>query len=167
MTATDIEVQSVSHKLRLSDTLLDKQPPAPAGKRITIWDTTPGFGCRITDKRAISFFVMRRRSGERKGKPIRIVLGPYGPRLSVQVARAKAKAVLEDLASGLDPRERDRLEREAQERETANTLRAVADLYHVRHLQFLDRGLDWWRAIDNEVLWPRNHRDSLSIGVQI
>jgi len=160
MTLTEVEIHSLSRKVRLSDTFLDKQPPAPPGKRITICDTTPGFGCRVTDKRAISFFVMRRRGGERKGKPIRIVLGPYGPRLSVQVARAKANAVLEELASGVDPRDRERVEREAKGHETANTFRAVADLYHVRHLQFLDRSLDWWRAIDNEILWPRNHRDS-------
>jgi integrase len=160
MTGTDEEKHSLTRKCRLSDTFLDKQRPAPPGKRITIWDTTPGFGCRITDQGTISFFVMRRRGGERKGRPIRIVLGPYGPRLSVQAARVKARAVLDELTSGVDPRERERKEREAEERRNASTFRAVADLYHVRHLQHLDRGLDWWRYIDNEILWPHNKRDS-------
>jgi len=149
----------LSDKRRLSDTYLSKLPPAPPGRRVTIWDTTPGFGCRITSKGAISFFVMRRRAGERKAKPIRIVLGRY-PQLSVDLARKKAKDCLDELLSGIDPRERERRLREAQERERAHTFRAVADLYHVRHLQHLDTGLDYWRYIDNELLWPRYNRDA-------
>ncbi len=160
MSETNHEKPKCSLKRKLSDTFLDQQKPASPSQRIIIWDTTPGFGCRITDTGRISFFVMRRRAGERKGKPIRIVIGPYGPQWNVQTARARAKLYLDELAAGVDPRERERKQREAEERVQTSTFRAVADLYQTRHLQHLDRGLDQWRYIDRELLWPENKRDS-------
>jgi integrase len=160
MNNTNHAKSKCSIKRKLSDKFLDQQKPALPGQRIVIWDTTPGFGCRITDKGRISFFAMRRRAGERKGKPIRIVLGPYGPQWNVQTARAKAKVYLDELATGNDPRERERKQRQAEERVRTSTFRAVADLYQIRHLQYLDRGLDQWRYIDYELLWPENKRDS-------
>jgi integrase len=160
LTDTTLEKPKLSAKRKLSDSFLAKHGPAPLGKRITIWDTTPGFGCRITDRGTISFFVMRRRAGERKGKPIRIVLGPHGPRWSVQAARERAKAYLHELVAGIDPRERERKQVDADQQERAHAFRAVVDLYQTRHLQHLDRGLDAWRYIDRELLWPDDERVS-------
>src|SRR5262245_8380320 len=103
MGSRDQQERKLSTKQRLSDTLLENHGPAPSGKRINIGDTTPGFGCRITDKRAISFFVMRRRTGLRNGRPIRIVLGPYGPQWDTETARARAKSYLNQLSAGIYP----------------------------------------------------------------
>ena len=158
MTDRQQDQPKLSKKRRLSDTFLDKHGPAPPGKRIIIWDTTPGFGCRITDKGTISFFVMRRRTGAHGAKPIRIVLGPYGPQWCVQRARARAKEYLDQLSTGVDPRLPK--QQEADEQDRANVFHAVADLYHTRHLQHVGNGLNTWRYIDRELLWPRKGQAS-------
>src|SRR5262249_52441021 len=82
----------------------------------------------------------------------------YG-RLSVQVARDRAKEYLEELAAGVDPRERERKQLEAHQKEIAHTFRSAADVYHKRHLQNLDTGLDSWSYIENEILWTRFYKD--------
>jgi hypothetical protein len=154
----DPERRKLSKKRRLSDTFLDKHCPAPMGKRITIWDTTPGFGCRITDKGAISFFVIRRRAGAHNGKPIRIAIGPYGRQWRTETARARARFYLNQLTRGIKPRVRKRSEAGLQARD--DLFRSVADLYHIRHLQYLETGLKIWRSIDRELLWPVKKRRS-------
>jgi integrase len=87
----------------LTDRYLKNLKPAPAGKRIVHWDAAkPCFGCRITDRGAISFFVMRRMHG--KSQPIRVVLGRY-PDIGLAQARKLATAALGDLISGVHPRQ--------------------------------------------------------------
>ena len=91
-------------KTILTDKALRALKPAPAGKRITLWDAAlAGFGVRVTDRGVISFHVMRRLPG--KPHPVRVVLGQY-PALSLTAARKKAGSALDDLASGVHPRER-------------------------------------------------------------
>src|SRR5262249_40525796 len=70
---------------------------APLGKRIVHWDAAkPSFGCRITDRGVVSFFVMRRMHG--KSQPVRVVLGRY-PDITLAKARKLAAAALGDLVS--------------------------------------------------------------------
>ena len=93
-------------KTILTDKALRALKPAPAGKRVTVWDAAlAGFGVRVTDRGVISFHVMRRLPG--KPHPSRVVLGQY-PTLSLTAARKKAGTALDDLASGVHPRERAR-----------------------------------------------------------
>jgi integrase len=155
------EEPKFSKRHRLSDTYLEQQTPPPPGKRMTIWDTTPGFAARLTDKGHISFFVMRRRAGERKASPIRIVLGGY-PKLSVEAARKQAKALLDELENGTDPRERERQQRQAKEAQRTNTFRATADAFHYLRLQHWARGYEHWRTIERELIWPKNKKASWS-----
>ena len=90
-----------------TDRLLKSLKPAPAGKRVVCWDAAkPAFGCRVTDRGVVSFFVIRRMPGN--PRPIRVVLGRY-PDLSLAKARRLASTALGDLVSGVHPKERERL----------------------------------------------------------
>src|SRR5215211_2009046 len=76
-------------KQLLTDRALRNLKPAPAGKRLVIWDSAlPSFGIRVTDTGKASFFVMRRRQGD--PKPVRVVLGSY-PAISLSDARERAR----------------------------------------------------------------------------
>jgi len=104
----------------LTDRLLKSLKPAPAGKRVVHWDTAkPSFGCRVTDRGVVSFFVIRRMHG--KPQPVRVVLGRY-PNISLAKARKLATAALGDLVSGVHPRESARLRQ-------VNTFGALADAF--------------------------------------
>ena len=119
-------------KTTLTDKALRALKPAPAGKRITLWDAAlAGFGIRVTDRGAISFHVMRRLPG--KPQPVRVVLGQY-PALTLSAARKKAGAALDDLASGVHPRERTRALRAAEDRRKAVTVASVVEEFATRHL---------------------------------
>jgi integrase len=87
-----------------TDRYLKSLKPAPAGKRLVHWDAAkPAFGCRVTDRGVVSFFVMRRMHGN--PRPIRVVLGRY-PEISLAKARKLAAAALGDLVAGVHPKRR-------------------------------------------------------------
>src|SRR5215213_3457969 len=99
-------------KAVLTDRYIRNLPPAPAGKRTTVWDAAvPSFAIRVTDKGHISFVVMRRRAGD--AKPTRVALGSY-PATSLSEARKKAAVALKALAQGEHPRELERSQRRAK-----------------------------------------------------
>src|SRR4029077_15917346 len=104
----------------LTERALRALKPAPAGKRITLWDAgLSGFGLRITDRGAMSFHVMRRLPG--KPHPVPVVLGKY-PSVSVPASRTQAGAALADVAAGVHPRERARALQTAEARRKAVTV---------------------------------------------
>ena len=77
-------------KITLTDKALKAIKPAPAGKRIVLWDSgLSGFGLRVTDRGALSFHVMRRLPG--KATPVRVALrspsAEYAPFLVALMAR--------------------------------------------------------------------------------
>ena len=110
-----------------TDRYLKNLKPAEAGKRIVHWDAAkPSFGCRITDRGVISFFVMRRMQG--KPQPVRVVLGRY-PDVSLAQARKLATVALGDLVSGVHPKARAREERAAADKQEASTFAALADRF--------------------------------------
>jgi integrase len=119
-------------KTLLTERALRALKPAPAGKRITMWDAgLSGFGLRVTDRGAISFHVMRRLPG--KPHPVRVVLGKY-PSLSLAAARKQASAALGDLAAGIHPRERARALQTAEAQRKAVTVGHVVEEFASRHL---------------------------------
>jgi len=108
-----------------TDRYLKSLKPAPSGKRIVHWDgAKPSFGCRITDRGVVSFFVMRRMHG--KPQPVRVVLGRY-PEISLARARKLATAMLGDLVSGVHPKDREREQQLAEARRQVNTFAALTD----------------------------------------
>ena len=71
------------------------------GKVLVLWDDElPGFGCRLHPTGRRSFVVKYRLPGDRK--VIWATLGHYGV-LTVSQARAKARDVLKDARTGIDP----------------------------------------------------------------
>lgn len=80
--------------------------PAPAGKRLTIWDAKqPGLVVRVSDKGKRSYFAVRRRAGA--AAPSWIRLGSYPENLadglSLAAARTKAREALGALMEGKEP----------------------------------------------------------------
>jgi integrase len=123
---------SISVKAILTDRTLKALKPAPAGKRVVVWDAKlANFGCRVTDRGVVSFFVMRRLPG--KKQPVRVVLGTY-PATSLTAARKKAGDALADLATGIHPRERTTVERATEARRRSTTFAFVAEEFITRHL---------------------------------
>jgi integrase len=135
---------------RLTDRTLDALKPAPAGKRIDIWDVAvPGFGVRITDRGHLSFCIY----GRVKGTPARLRLGDY-PAMKLAAAREKARAWLEMLGRGLDPREVAKEELEAKaaaaRKRQADNFAVVAEQFAKRHLKGLRSGEETKRLIERE-----------------
>jgi integrase len=86
--------------------------PALPGKRERLWDAlVPGLALLVTDRGHKSFVVVRRVNG----KVIVTTLGGY-PALTLEQARSRARAAIEDMARGRDPRQ--------QAKVTATALRA-------------------------------------------
>src|ERR1051325_8371614 len=83
----------------LTKTLIDRAEKRPNG--FVLWDDRlPGFGCRVHPTGKRSFVVKYRLPGDRKA--IWVTLGSYGV-LTVETARAKARDVLKDSRTGVDP----------------------------------------------------------------
>jgi hypothetical protein len=108
--------------------LIAKGAPHPP-----IWDqVVKSFGIRIGDRGAVSFFVAaRQRGGSRTA--IKISLGRY-PVLLLADARTRAKAVLRDLADGIDPRQQRAARQRAEAVEKAHRFDTVAEDFIHRHV---------------------------------
>jgi integrase len=142
-------------KQAFTDRFLKALKPAPRGKRATYWDAVvPGFGVRVTDKRHVSFFVMRRRTGF--ARPVRVVLGPY-PALSLAVARDRARDALHDLTAGIHPGERAAAERRAEETRKTNLFENVAAEFIERHASKRRTGVGIAQLVGRELIarWGR------------
>jgi integrase len=98
-----------------------------------IWDqAVKSFAIRIGDSGGVSFFIAARvRGGSRT--PIKISLGRY-PVLSLADARIRAKAMLRDLADGIDPRRRASERERAEAVEQAHRFDTVAEDFITRHV---------------------------------
>jgi hypothetical protein len=93
-----------------NDRSLKALPAAKRGQRDEIWDAVvPGLVIKVSDRRTKTFWLAARfpRSPENRDtgppKPTRWVLGEYG-KLTLEQARAKARAWLELVRQGKDPR---------------------------------------------------------------
>jgi integrase len=119
-------------KQLLTDRALRALKPAPHGKRVVIWDAAlPSFGVRVTDTGRVSFFVMRRTSGD--PKPVRVVLGSY-PATSLSEARERAREALSQLSAGVHPLRQKAAQRAAEARLALCSVEAVAEDFIQRHI---------------------------------
>jgi Arm DNA-binding domain len=87
----------------LTDELIRKQGPAPAGKRIEIQDDEPSqLYLRVTDKGVRTFTVRYRLKG--KDEPVgRLTLGTY-PDMRLTEARNLARRAMLEVRAGNDPK---------------------------------------------------------------
>jgi integrase len=124
------EPESLTRKVALTDRSLLAMKPAPAGKRLTIWDARmPGLAVRITDKGKRSFYAVRRRAGV--DTPSWVSLGAY-PVVTLAEARAKAREALGALMEGKDPAVVAEEKRREEARRRADLFEVVADEFVAR-----------------------------------
>jgi Arm DNA-binding domain len=147
-------------KTLITDRTLRGLKPAPAGKRTVIWDTAvPGLCVRVTDKGAASFNVMRRVKGD--AVPVRRMLGiawtvpfPAGLPLPypLSTAREDARAMVLDMAHGIDPKQKLAARKREGEAKRANSFAAVAEEFIIKHVRKLRSGHDVESAIRRELI---------------
>jgi integrase len=144
-----------------TDRYLKSLKSADPGRRVVHWDVAkPGFGCRITDRGVVSFFVMRRMHG--KPQPVRVVLGRY-PDISLAQARKLATEALGDLVSGVHPKQREREEALASAKQEANTFATLASEYISRQTPKMRTGKAVAQGIERELISRWGVRPSTEI----
>lgn len=105
--------------MKLTKTTIDQLESPEKGYRI-YWDSAlPGFGVRVTAAGAKSF-ILQKRIGT---KETRMTIGRYGP-LTLEQARAQAKGLLGQIATGGDP-----VADKARQKIAATTLQKALDDY--------------------------------------
>lgn len=133
---------------RLTDLAVSRLRPGTS--RTEVADAVvPGLYLIVQPSGAKSFAVRARIAG----KPAKLTLGSH-PRLPLDQARALARAKLELIAKGIDPRQADHAQRLEQARRAASTLRAVAEQWRDASLR-KRRPKSWrsaWGSLDNHVL---------------
>jgi integrase len=117
----------------LTDRTLKALKPAPAGKRVEVWDSiVPGLGVRVTDRGTKTFALVTRYPGSpinpKTGapNPSRRALGEYGA-LTLEQARGKAREWLKLIGQGKDPAQEEEHQRLAEQRKRENSFAAVAE----------------------------------------
>ncbi len=143
---------------KLTDTVVTKtKPPSKPGDRIEIWDPLlPGFGLRITDKGARSYFVMYRADTPDGRKQRRLKIGDVSV-VDLAEARERAREALREVARGADPAEQ-RLPRKSG---TPDSVKAVAADYLARYVEKNTRQSTFRetkRIFDVDVLPEWGHR---------
>jgi integrase len=138
-------------KEKLTDKKLQNLPPAPPGKRYTIWDTEVGnFGVRVTDRvdpttrRPRRTFVVMRRL---HGRLIRHKVGTY-PAITLAAAREAARDANLAFERGIDPRAKQKAS--ALQRRRESTVNAVAADFAALHLSKLRSGAETKASIERE-----------------
>jgi integrase len=147
-------------KTLITDRTLRGLKPALAGKRVVIWDTAvPGLCVRVTDKGSASFCVMRRVKGHKQ--PVRRMLGiawtvpfPASQPLPYPLATARedARAMILDIARGIDPKEKQAAHKQAEARRKTNSFASVAEEFVQRHVRKLRSAHDTEAAIRRELV---------------
>ena len=129
-----------THK-RLTDRAIETAKPANLHSRYEIWDAiVPALALRVTDKGAKSFNVVHRVAGKLR----RWTIGKH-PALSLVDARKKARAMLDDIARGVDPDITAERERIAELRRQGGTFTIVAADFIERYAKKQNRG---WRETE-------------------
>jgi integrase len=127
---------AAARKIDLTDRALRALKPAPAGKRITIWDIKKGLAVQVGAKGCPTFFAVYRLKGATQ--PTWRKLGEY-PAMGLAEAREAVEAAVNAMKDGKDPRAlaeaKRKAEAEARQEAADNTFGAVAerfiDLYRV------------------------------------
>ncbi|MGC9954033.1 MAG: integrase arm-type DNA-binding domain-containing protein [Rhizomicrobium sp.] len=115
----------------LTDRGIQALKPAASGRRYVVYDTiVPPFGVRVSDKGHKTFIVYRRVAGQHR--PARLTLGNY-PSLSLDKARERAKAAVDDFQSGVHPREREKERQRAERKRNDDNFEAIAEEFIQRH----------------------------------
>lgn len=130
-------------KKYFTDRFLKSLKPAKSGTRYEVWDTTPGFGIRVSDvagpdghAQKITFCFYARFGGR---PATRRNIGRYGA-WTLEQARTKANAWREQIAKGIDPVVAEREKRQAEITQQENTFGVVCEEFFKRHLSKTRQG---------------------------
>jgi integrase len=118
---------------RLTKSVVEALPlPLKGGAAVTTWDTDlRGFGIRISDCGTRTYFVHGRM---KNGRQTKVTIGRHGP-VTCEQARARAKALLGQIAAGDDPAAERRQVRQAErERRAAPDVAELCDRYLAEHV---------------------------------
>lgn len=130
-------------KRDFTDRYLKAIKPAPAGKRLILWDAVvPGFGIRINERSGpqnVGAFVLVARFPGGSGNPVARHIGDY-PVMSLADARSKARAWRDDIKAKIDPKVKEADRQRAEQARRDDTFGAAFDLYVQRHLSTLRTG---------------------------
>lgn len=133
----------------LTDRYIKTRPPAPKGERVDHRDVlVPGLVLRVTD-RGHKSFALRARYPLQPKNPTRRALGDY-PALPLDQARDKARAWLELIQKGVDPKVDEERRKAAARRLQANTFAAIASDFLDQHAVKLAKSAEVERIIKGE-----------------
>jgi hypothetical protein len=140
-------------KTLITDRTLRGLKPALTGKRTVIWDTAvPSLCVSVTDKGAASFSIMLRLRGKLIRRTVAIgyeegatraacwhVPFPAGHPLPFTLAEARqsARAMLFDIAHGVDPKIKQDAKCEADTKAAQDTFAAIAEEFLAKHVSKL------------------------------
>ena len=125
-------------RVNLTDRKLKALKPAEAGKRYDVMDTdVRNLGVRVTDKGLRTFILVARFPGS--SNPTRRAVGEY-PTLTLEKARKTARAWLDLIGAGIDPKEETERKKRAELRKRADTFESAVDEYAKRVLPKQRRG---------------------------
>jgi integrase len=141
-------------KRDLTDRALRALRPAPAGKRVIVWDAcVPQFGIRISDKSTKNvvgvFVLVARWPGSTNPAPRAI--GSY-PAMTLAKAREIARSWREDIRQGVDPKAKEEQRRREEEKRRADTVQAAFSAFAAEHLARLRTGEEVKKTFARHVL---------------
>lgn len=127
---------------KISKSAVDRMPTPAKGKREYLWDAElKGFGCMKTDKGTRSYLVQYRIGG--RGEPTRRVsIGKHGSPWTPDTARDRAKELLQQIWSKVDPFEAERKAREEAKAEAERQAKAQAALEKLAFSSVADSYID-------------------------
>ncbi len=138
-------------RTKLTDRNVNRKPPAKG--QLEMWDTVlPGFGLRISYGGKRAYFIMARINGKQR----RLSVG-NAALIGLAEAREKARDMMRDAARGIDPNERERIERREAHKARQDTFAAMAELYMTEHGSKRKSGGEMQRKLDVDILPEIGH----------
>jgi integrase len=147
-------------KIALTDRHLKALKPAADGTRQVIWDVMmPGMAVRVSALGKVSFYVVKRRTGD--AQPTWSRLGGY-PVMTLGKARDAAREAIEALMAGQSPKETAKAKQQAADaaaREAAgNTFAAVAEAFVRQYLPRIRSAKVYEAYVRRELIPALGHR---------
>jgi len=126
-------------RIALTDRFIKSESRVPSAGRVDFFDSiVPGLAVRITPAGHRSF-VLVARFPSRPKNPTRRALGEYGA-LTLDAARDKARAWLELIGKGIDPKVQEARKRAEERRKVVTTFGAIVEAYLDRNEQLAKHG---------------------------
>jgi integrase len=142
----------------LTDRRLLALKPAPAGKRVMIWDAAvPSFGVRITDKGSASFIIMRRLDGVLIRRQIGIawhvpLKGVKELPYALAEARQEAREAILNITRGVDPKQKKAAASRERHQQRKNTFTCAAEAFISHHVKNLRSAANVTSIIRNKLI---------------